>query len=69
MSLFLGGRCYDQAPWTDVLLELDWQWVNIVKAPKIKTIPDILIPVEVERLIGATKKIRYRVFILATYSM
>lgn len=51
------------------VLELDWQWVNIVKAPKIKTIPDILTPVEVERLIGATKKLRYRVFILATYSM
>lgn len=51
------------------VLELDWQWVNIIKAPKIKTIPDILTPVEVERLIGATKKLRYRVFILATYSM
>lgn len=51
------------------VLELDWQWVNIIKAPKIKTIPDILTPVEIERLIGATKKLRYRVFILATYSM
>jgi site-specific recombinase XerD len=51
------------------VLELDWQWVNIVKAPKIKTIPDILSPVEIERLIGATQKLRYRVFILATYSM
>jgi integrase len=51
------------------VLKLDWQWVNIVKAPKIKTIPDILTPVEVERLIGATKKLRFRVFILTTYSM
>lgn len=51
------------------VLELDWQWLNIVKPPKVKSIPDILTPTEVERLICATKKMRYRVFLLATYSM
>lgn len=54
--------------WRHVLGK-DWQWVNIVKPPKIKTIPDILTPAEIERLIGATRKLRYRVFLLATYSM
>ncbi|WP_035242249.1 tyrosine-type recombinase/integrase [Desulfobacter vibrioformis] len=43
--------------------------MNIVKPPKIKTIPDILTPGEVENLIGATRKLRYRVFLLTTYSM
>jgi integrase/recombinase XerD len=51
------------------VLNLDWQWLNIVKPPKVKTIPDILTPTEIERLIGATKKMRYRVFLLTTYSM
>lgn len=51
------------------VLELDWQWLNIVKPPKTKTIPDILTPREIERLICATKKLRYRVFLLTTYSM
>jgi site-specific recombinase XerD len=51
------------------VLKLDWQWLNIVKPPKIKTIPDILTPTEVERLIGSTKKMCYRVFLLTTYSM
>ncbi len=51
------------------VLELDWQWLNIVKPPKVKSIPDILTPTEIERLICATKKLRYRVFLLATYSM
>jgi site-specific recombinase XerD len=51
------------------VLNLDWQWLNIVKPPKIKTIPDILTPTEIERLIGAAKKMRYRVFLLTTYSM
>ncbi len=51
------------------VLELDWQWLNIVKPPKVKSIPDILTPTEIERLICATKKMRYRVFLLATYSM
>jgi integrase len=51
------------------VLELDWQWLNIVKPPQIKTIPDILTPTEIERIIEATKKLRYRVFLLTTYSM
>jgi integrase/recombinase XerD len=45
------------------------EWVNIVKAPKIRSLPDILTTAEVEQLIGATRNLRYRVFLLATYSM
>lgn len=51
------------------VLNKKWKWVDIVKPPKVKTIPDILTPAEIERLIGATRKLRYRVFLLATYSM
>jgi len=51
------------------ILKLDWKWIDIVKPPKIKSIPDILTPVEIEQLIGATTKLRYRVFLLTTYSM
>jgi integrase/recombinase XerD len=51
------------------VLKLDWQWVNIIKPPKIHTLPDILTLTEIEQLIGATRKLRYRVFLLATYSM
>jgi integrase/recombinase XerD len=51
------------------VLKREWQWVNIVKAPKVHSLPDILTVDEVEQLIGATRKLRYRVFLLATYSM
>lgn len=51
------------------VLQLDWQWLNIIKPPKIKSLPDILTPDEIERLINGTKKLRYRVFFLTTYSM
>ncbi len=51
------------------VLKIDWQWINIVKPPKIKTIPDILTPFEIEKIIGATRKLRYRVFLLTVYSM
>jgi integrase/recombinase XerD len=51
------------------VLNRDWQWLNIIKPPKIHTIPDILTPAEIERLIGKTRKLRYRVFLLTTYSM
>jgi len=51
------------------VLRLDWRWVNIIKPPRIHTIPDVLTLSEVEHLIGTARKLRYRVFFLTTYSM
>ncbi len=51
------------------VLKRDWQWVTIIKAPTIRSLPDILTLAEVEQMIGATDRLRYRVFMLATYSM
>jgi len=51
------------------VLKKDWQWLNIVKAPKVRSLPDILTVAEVEKMVGATRNLRYRVFLLATYSM
>jgi len=51
------------------VLKANWHWVEIIKAPSVQTLPDILTVNEIERLIAATAKLRYKVFILATYSM
>jgi len=51
------------------VLKKEWEWVNIVKPPKVKTIPDVLTTAETEKVIMATKKLRYRVFFLTTYSI
>ena len=51
------------------VLKRDWQWIKIIKVPKVRSLPDILTVAEIEQLIGATCKLRYRVFLLATYSM
>lgn len=51
------------------VLKRDWQWVEMIKPPKIQSLPDVLSLAEVEQLIGATRKLRYRVFLLTTYSM
>jgi integrase len=51
------------------VLKKDWTWINIIKAPKVKALPDILSVSEIEQLIGATRHLRYRVFLLTTYSM
>lgn len=51
------------------VLKRDWQWIEIIKAPKIRSLPDILTLAEVEQLISAARKLRYRVFVLTTYSM
>ena len=50
------------------ILQKDWQWINIVKPPKVKSIPDILTPSEIERLITHTHKLRYQVYLLTVYS-
>jgi len=51
------------------VLQTKWDWIKIIKPPKVYTIPDILTIKEVEAIIGATNKLRYRVFLLTTYSM
>jgi len=51
------------------VLNRDWQWLNIVKAPNVRSLPDVLTIGEIEQLIAATRKLRYRVFLLTTYSM
>ena len=51
------------------VLGRDWQWVEMIRPPKIRSLPDILSVAEIERLIGAARKLRYRVFVLTTYSM
>jgi len=51
------------------VLKRDWSWLTIIKAPKVQSLPDILSLAEVERVIGAARKLHYRVFLLTTYSM
>jgi site-specific recombinase XerD len=51
------------------VLQRDWEWLNIVKPPQIKTLPDILTPAEVSHLINSTKQLRYQVFFLTLYSL
>jgi len=51
------------------VLKRDWQWVKIIKPPQVRSLPDVLTVREVERVIAAARKLRYRVFVLTTYSM
>jgi integrase/recombinase XerD len=51
------------------VLKCDWQLFTIIKPPKVRTIPDVLSTSEVEQLIINARELRYRVFILTTYSM
>ncbi len=51
------------------ILKRDWQWVDIVKPPQDKRLPDILTLKEIERLINGTRELRYQTFILCAFSM
>lgn len=51
------------------VLKRDWQWVEIVKPPVVKRLPDVLTLKEIERLINGTRERRYQTFILCCFSM
>jgi site-specific recombinase XerD len=51
------------------ILNKPWQWVEIVKPPKVKTLPDILSVSEVAKVINSTREARYQTYLLCVYSM
>jgi len=51
------------------VLDRDWQLVDLVKPPVIKTLPDILSSIEISAMINSTREARYQTFILTAYSM
>jgi site-specific recombinase XerD len=51
------------------VLEREWNWVQILKPPKVRSLPDILTVAEIAQLLQATQRLRYRIFFLTTYSL
>ena len=51
------------------VLKRQWQWVDIVKPPQVKSLPDVLTLKEIERLINGTRELRYQTFMLLCFSM
>ena len=51
------------------ILNKPWQWVEIVRPPKVKTLPDILSVDEVAKVINCTREARYQTYLLCVYSM
>lgn len=51
------------------VLKRPWAWVDIVKPPQIRSLPDILSLREIERLINGTRELRYQSFILVAFGM
>lgn len=51
------------------VLKRPWTWVDIVKPPQARVLPDILTIKEIERLINGTRELRYQTFILVAFSM
>lgn len=49
-------------------LERQWQWLDIVKPPQVKRIPDILTAAQIAFMINQTKQL-YKVFFLTLYTM
>jgi integrase/recombinase XerD len=51
------------------VLKIQWTWVDIVKPPQIKTLPDILTQAEISLIINSTRGSHYQTYIFTAYSM
>jgi integrase len=51
------------------VLARDWQWIDLLKPPSERKLPDILTPAETRLVIATTRVLAYRVFFFTTYSM
>ena len=51
------------------VLKRPWTWIDIVKPPKVQSLPDVLTSTEVANLISCTRRFDYQVFFLTSYSM
>ena len=51
------------------VLNKQWEWVNIVKPPKVQPLQDVLAASELTAIINATRKLSYQVYFLTTYSL
>lgn len=51
------------------VLNIQWQWIDIVRPPRVKKLPDILTPNEIALIIRSTQEIRYSTFVFTAYSM
>jgi len=51
------------------VLNKQWEWVEIVKPPTVRTLPDVLSRDETIQVINQVRKMRYRVFLFTIYCM
>ncbi|MFN9732032.1 MAG: site-specific integrase [Pseudomonadota bacterium] len=51
------------------VLERDWPWLNMLKPPVVRSLPDVLTVDEIARLIAHTRERRYQTFWWVAYSM
>lgn len=51
------------------VLERPWDWIPIVKPPKVQPLQDVLSMEELNLIINQTRKLSYQVYFLTTYSL
>ena len=49
-------------------LHKQWDWIDIVKPPQVRSLPDILTVEEVALVISSARELRYQVYILPAYA-
>jgi len=50
-------------------LNKQWEWIGIIKPPKVKRLPNIISPEQVAKVINHTREPRFKVLFLTLYTM
>lgn len=51
------------------VLNRQWEWINIVKPPRVQPLQDVLTQEELSLIISHTRKLSYQTYYLTTYSL
>jgi len=52
-----------------LVLEREWPWIELVKPPKSKHLPDILVAEEINRTLHCVQKYHYAVYLYTVYTL
>jgi len=52
-----------------LVLQLDWPWIDLVKPPSTKHLPDILTAEEINAVLNCVQKLHYRVYLYTVYTL
>ncbi len=58
-----------EAYFSQLILERDWEYVEMIKPPTKKHLPDILVAEEINRPLSCVRRLHYQVYLYTVYTL